>query len=60
MRGLESDPLYEMRIIEVLLFKELHISPSELDHMSSKQIAQYLVIIDEIHTMEREQMEAQK
>lgn len=45
-------------ITEVLLMRELGLSFIEINNLSIKKVSEYLIIIDEIHNIEKKQMEA--
>ena len=59
MRGTgKSTPEHEMRIMEFLLMKELHLSLSEINDMTSDRVGQYLTILDEMNIITKEKMDA--
>lgn len=45
-------------ITEVLLMRDLGLSFTEINNLSIKKVSEYLIIIDEIHNIEKKQMEA--
>ena len=47
-----------MRLTEVLLMRELHLSKSEIDKMSTSLIFDYVVILSELKNQEKKQAEA--
>lgn len=47
-----------MRLTEVLLMKELGLSKTEIDNMSTSLIFDYVIILSELKKQEKEKMEA--
>lgn len=52
------DSSHARSITEVLLMRELGLSFTEINNLSIKKVSEYIIIIDEIHNIEKKQMEA--